>query len=226
MGGFINQNLNLEFERSLYEIILNMLIKSSILMKKECVANYIKVANHEEKIRNHLLENYLENNEVRSKIGFSGIAVRFIPEALENHNQNTDTFVGRTDIKVVSENWLFGNNKDYYIVECKRIDGSKDLNKKYVDDGICRFVNLPLKYSSFHNKNIMFGFVVKNINIELNTSKISKLHDDKLNKITVQNLTLVKSIKEEDLYLYESDYNLGLRNIGLNHIFYDFSLII
>lgn len=226
MGGFLTQSLNFDFKQSLYELIIDSLIKCSNLMKKECLANKTKIANHEEKIRNHLLENYLENNDIRSKIGLSGIAIRFIPETPENYSSSTDTYAGRADIKVVSTNWLFGNNKDYYIIECKRIDGSKTLNEKYIDEGICRFVICPTKYPSPHKKNIMFGFVVKNIDFLINIDKMSKLHEEKLKKILNKNFTLVKNDEEKNYSLYESKYIVENKGLELEHIFYDFSVII
>lgn len=226
MGGFLTQTLNLQFKQGMYEVIIDTLLKCSHLMKKGCLSNNTKVANHEEKIRNHLLENYLENDNVRSTIGLSNIALRFMPETPETYEQSTDTYIGRADIKVVSNNWLCGNNKDYYIIECKRIDGSSDLNKKYINEGICRFVVFPPKYSSFHNKNIMFGFVVKSIDIVLNASKIVELHKLKLKDITSKDLTIIENDKEKNYCLYESNYTVGHNSLGLHHIFYDFSLII
>lgn len=44
-------------------------------------------------------------------------------------------------------------------IECKRIDGTADLNKKYVKEGVARFVTQ--KYSSYYGRNVMLGFVVK-----------------------------------------------------------------
>lgn len=226
MGGFLTQTLNLEFKQSLYEVIIDALTKCSCLMRKDCLANNTKVANHEEKIRTHLLENYLENDNVRLSVGLSGVALRFMPETPETYVQNADTYVGRADIKVVSNNWLFGNNKDYYIIECKRLDGNKNLNEKYIDEGICRFVVSPPKYSSYHNKNIMFGFIVKNINIAINVSKIAKLHEEKLSKITNKKLTILENHEEKGYCLCESGYDLQDNTIELKHIFYDFSSII
>lgn len=226
MGGFLTNTLNIEFKKSLYEIIIDALIKCSGLMKKDCLTNDTKIINHEEKIRTHLLENYLENNNIRSIVGLSGIALRFMPEALETYSKSNDTYVGRADIKVVSSNWLLSNNKDYYIIECKRINGSKGLNEKYIDEGICRFVVFPPKYPSYNNKNIMFGFVVKNINIVQNVSKIAKLHEDKLNEITNKKLTIIANKEDKGYCLCESAYQMKDNTLELQHIFYDFSSII
>lgn len=225
MGGFLNQSHNLEFKQSLYEIILDILIKCSSKMKEDCLSKMTKIANHEERIRNHLLENYLENNNVRSIIGYTDIHLRFMAESPETYDKNNDTYIGRVDIKVVSENW-FRNKNDYYIIECKRIDGSSNLNKKYIYEGICRFVEPPYKYLFSNNINIMFGFVVKGINIIQNTSQISKLHEEKLKKITKRNLTLVKSKKENQICFYKSKYIVKNKNLELHHLFYDFSSII
>jgi len=226
VNGFLTQSLNLGFKQGLYEIIIESLIKCSDLMRKDCSVNRTVIANHEEKIRNHLLENYLENSDLRTSIGLAGIAIRFIPETPENYDSSTDTYVGRADIKVVSSNWLLSNNNDYYIIECKRIDGSKPLNEKYIDDGICRFVVYPPKYPSYHNKNIMFGFVVKNIDVVSNVSKISKLHESKLKKLIDNNFNLIRNSEDKQFFLYESKYIINSKSLELRHIFYNFSTII
>lgn len=222
MNNFFAQKDN--FKQGLYEIILEALEKCSDLMKQTCVTKGITVENHEEKIRNHLLENYLENDEVRARIGLSG--VRFIPEALVNYNTYRDTYIGRVDIQVFSTNCFGKNKNDYYIIECKRIDGSTRLNSLYVEKGICRFIETPIKYPSFHKKNILFAFVVKNIDIAQNILKITNIHQERLGKITNKNLTHLRSDIDKGFFLYESDYLVDDGNFYLSHIFYDFSPII
>lgn len=226
MSGFLSKSLNHDFQKGLYKVIIEALIECSNLMKEDCIANKTRIANHEEKIRNHLLENYLENDDVRLRTGLSGIAVRFMPEAPESYSSDTDTYSGRADIKVVSTNWLFGNNRDYYTVECKRIDGSGTLNELYISEGICRFVIFPPKYSSFHNRNIMFGFVVKSVDIKSNALDISKLHHDKLHSIINKDIDILVNDGDKNFCLCESVYMIEDRRLELGHIFYDFSAII
>ena len=47
--------------------------------------------------------------------------------------------IGRVDIRILLKS-DFEKDDAYYITECKRIDGSSDLNKKYVKEGVARFV--------------------------------------------------------------------------------------
>ena len=220
MGGFQKTHLNDEFKQGLYDLIIASLIKSCELMVEECQNNKVMIKNHEEKIRTHLLENYLESNEVRNMIGLKDIPIRFLAEVSEHYDKDSDTYMGCTDIRVMSSNWL-ANKKDYYTIECKRIDGTLSLNQKYIDDGVCRFTGNNPKYSSYNNKNIMFGFVVKNIDCRVTINNIADIHIKKLHSITVKNIGILETAKS--YYNCESKYTNGL---SLNHIFYDISSIV
>lgn len=220
MGGFQSRSLNAEFKQGLYNIIIVALIKGCDCMVEDCNANRQAIPNHEEILRTHLLENYLEKDEIRSVIGLSNMPIRFLPEVVENYNPSSNTYTGRTDIRVVSSNW-FNNNKDYYIVECKRIDGTASLNQKYVEDGICRFTGETPKYSSYNNRNIMLGFIVKDIDHTTSITAISDIHMAKLKKLISKNITVIEH--SESYYLCESTYTNGL---SLSHIFHNFSSIV
>lgn len=215
MGGFQNQLLNQNFKQRLYDIIIIALIRGCEMMVKDCAKHHFTLQNHEEKIRTHLLENYLENDDTRYILGLDDIPVRFVPEVPENYNRTTDTYVGRTDIRVVSGNWL-RNRKDYYTIECKRMDGTQSLNQKYVDEGICRFVGNNPKYPSYNNRNIMLGFIVKDIDYTIIINAITNIHAKTLSNIIDKNITFVENSK--DYCLCESVYT---NKLSLNHIFYN-----
>lgn len=217
MGGFKNQSLNIEFGRNLYDAIIDALIAGCALMVDDCRKEGQKIPNHEELIRTRLVEQYLDNDDVRVTLGLDNMPIRFLPETLEGYNKNTGTYMGRADIRVTSTNWLF-NRKDYYIVECKRIDGTKTLNKKYVDEGVSRFTSDPPKYPSYHHRNAMLAFVVKSVNRDTVISAIAKIHATCLNTITTQNIAINQVTPEYSLC--ESMYSSGL---ALKHIFYDVS---
>lgn len=216
MAGFNNQSLNQAFRQGFYDIIITALITGCRLMVEDCYKHHSTIQNHEEKIRTHLLENYLENANVRHKLGLKDVCIRFLPEVPENYDRTTDTYVGRTDIRVISSNWL-KNREDYYIIECKRIDGTQSLNQKYVDEGICRFVGDTPKYSSYNNRNIMMGFVVKDIDCIVAISAITDIHTKKVGNAIVKDMTLIES--SEDYFLCESVYT----KLSINHIFYNIS---
>lgn len=220
MGGFRNELLNRDFKQNFYNIIIRALIKSCKLMVENCYSNKLSIPNHEEKIRTYLLENYLENEEIRCIIGLSSMSIRFIPEALENYNVSTNTYIGRTDIRVVSKNW-FKNSNDYYTVECKRLDGTKSLTQKYVNEGICRFIGDSPKYSSYNNQNIMLGFVVKSIDCTVVIRSISDVHTKKIGSFIDKDITIIENA--DDYYLCKSVYT---NKLHLSHIFYDISNII
>lgn len=96
---------------------------------------------------------------------YDDLYLLFDAEVAEGYDLTSEEYIGRVDIKVYSINTII-NPKDYYIIECKRIDGSSTLNRKFITEGICRFILNKPKYSSYNKKNIMLGFVVKNIDIE------------------------------------------------------------
>ena len=221
MGGFKNQSLNIEFSKNLYTVIIDALVAGCALLVDNYRKSGQKLPNHEELIRNRLLEEYLENEDFKAALGLDDVPIRFLPEALDGYNKSTGVYIGRTDIRVVSTNWLFNNRNDYYIVECKRIDGTPGLNKKYVDEGISRFTNDPPKYPSYHHRNVMLAFVVKSVNRNTVVTAIAKLHKMCLNTITTQNITISQVTPEYSFC--ESGYSNGLT---LGHIFYDISNVV
>lgn len=141
--------------------------------------------NDENKIRDILLLNYLNDNELRQR--FELINFLFDPEVPVNN--------GRSDIKVQTKD-TFINTKAFYIIECKRLDGTSKLNKAYVNDGINRFTtnykseNHEYYYPSNYGINGMIGFIVKNVNIDGNIQKIGNFfHTIETNKLYKSNHT-------------------------------------
>lgn len=227
MGGFKNDLLNFELKQGIYEQLCKFIIKCSELMVLNCTSNDNKIENDEEKITAHLTEKYLNNIAVRNAICENKFPLKFINESLEKFDVETNTFIGRVDIKVVSLNWLScENNDDYYTIECKRIDGYSDLNKKYITQGVARFVLPPIKYQSFHNKNIMFGYIVRMINIVQNTAKIDAIHKTELSSFVLKDIQYIPIESNDQCCVYESGYNIGEGTLSLKHIFYDFSGIV
>ena len=225
MSGFKNSELNNTLYNCIFDDIAYKVLICSEKMVNDCIYSGKEIINHEEKIRNHLLENYLNHDEVRVEIGFDKMHLRFIAEVPENYNIKSEVYSGRVDIKVVGLNWLSTNCKDYLTIECKRIDGSTDLNKKFVDNGICRFTTEPILYPSYNNKNIMFGFVVKNIDIDSNAILIDELQNKNTNILIKQGFTQMKS-QTNNSNIYLSLYLVKGKVLELKHLFYDFSKII
>ncbi|MEY8265578.1 hypothetical protein AALA79_04280 [Lachnospiraceae bacterium 64-25] len=115
----------------------------------------------------------------------------------------------------------FEKEDAYYVIECKRIDGTSDLNKKYVKEGVARFVTQ--KYSSYYGRNIMLGFVVKKIDMSANAKLIEGIQNADLNQHAHGNLRLVKS--EGVTESYKCMYQIQSGELELRHIFSDYSSV-
>ena len=168
--------------------------------------DYPSIENNENLIRNGLHKNYLENNQIREELQL--IPYLFDTE-VELYNEDDDSVKGRTDIKVYNAIERTKNTNSYYIIECKRIDGTNKLNKKYISNGINRFIENE-KYPSFKKVNGMLGFVVKSIDIEHNTKCFSDLKFHQF----------INGFK----YSYISNHKTtNSKNISLYHLMLDFS---
>jgi hypothetical protein len=225
LGGFLNVTLNSQFKYGLFEIIIERLLRCSELMVNDCIVSGRKIGNHEEKIRTYLVEQYLNNDVIQKSIYMPNIHLRFIAEAQENYSDIDETYSGRADIKVVTENWFRNDNRDYYLIECKRIDGNKRLNEKYVNEGIARFVVSPIKYLSYHYRNIMFGFVVRNIEVARSVSQINSIQAEFFGKMVEGELAILREVNDE-CCLYSSSYRLNDCSLEIRHIFYNFTQIL
>lgn len=223
MGGFKNQQLNQIAKNNIYEDMINFIFISLEKMRENLLAENKNIKNDEEKIRTHLLEHYLKNEQFKEKY-FDDLYLLFNAEVAEGYDITSEEYIGRVDIKVYSINTII-NPKDYYIIECKRIDGSSTLNRKFITEGICRFILNKPKYSSYNKKNIMLGFVVKNIDIEINTDRINEIQSEIEDIHICEKLERLKKEKEE-YYLYRNKYKCGDKKIELSHLFYNLSDVI
>lgn len=217
MSGFKNEDINIAFHSGTIRVIIAQLTRCSKQMKDDCIVSGKLLANNEDSITNRLVAVYLN-------AGLS--AFRYEPQSMEHYDSNTDSYIGRTDIKVISRNY-FVNSEAYHIIECKRIDGTSDLNKKYIADGVQRFFT-PMsqpKYSSFYRENIMFGHVVRAIAIPVNADKIDKLQKSLLNGATASEFFLEQS--DTQYHIYVCHYvSVSGTQIELRHLFYDFADVI
>lgn len=148
-----------------FEFILSGVFKCY----QKMLIDYTEIENNENKIRNRLYKDYLKSSTVRKAIGLeSYIFHPEVPEIDENYDESA-----RTDIIVYNAINYVKDESAYYIVECKRIDGTKGLNDKYVTNGINRFIDD--RYPTNKSVNAMLGFIVKPIDIEANCLKIPGL---------------------------------------------------
>ena len=215
MSGFKNESNNIVFEQNLFSLIILHISRCCEKMRDDCKATGENLCNHEDKISNRLVERYL-NADIKG--------LRFILQKPEHFDTCTDTYKGRTDITVVSSDWLYTNSEAYYIIESKRLDGKSSMNKKYISEGISRFV-MPLlpKYSSYYGKNIMLGYIVQAINVSENTQEIDKLQRKLLTDVTIGEMKCVNN-DNKGFMQYKCLYQAGNQlEIELAHLFYDFS---
>lgn len=203
------------FKVGIIDKIISQLVTCSKQMKADCLSSSNFMRDNEDVITNRLVANYLN-----AKPDY----FRYEPQSLENYDKENDKYIGRTDIKVISGDY-FRNAKAYHIVESKRLDGSITLNKKYITEGVDRFLisNTESKYSSYYQQNIMFGYVVKAIDIQKNANKIDELQCALLKDIRISPFIL-KNKEDPQYYVYACEYtDISLACIKLHHLFYDFS---
>ena len=199
---------NAEFEGVLSKIIIcyNMMIANNICLESD-----------ENKIRDVILKDYLNDNNVRQQVKLT--------DFLFNREVPEDNDLGRTDIKIETQN-TFIDTKAYYIIECKRLDsqnqmGTTGLNGKYISDGICRFVSG--KYSTYKNTNGMIGFIVQSMDIHHNTNCINGLlANQNFTTNTILNIQ-PRKIDNNFEYSYYSTHSTGKQEIIIYHLMLDFS---
>lgn len=216
MGGFKNKKLNSFIADIIIGEIIDKILGCCNIMIEDCVTNGDKIKNDEEEIRDYLLENYLDNNLIRRKVGLT----KFLFQAEVREKKPSSQKHGNVDIKILICPNSFEDTKAYFVIECKRIDGSSTLNNKYISEGVCRFVSPTAYYTTYRNRNIMFGFIVKNIDITNNVEKINLIQKSRTE------LTITEDFTKKLDNIYTSKYKYNTKDIMLYHIFHDFSRII
>ncbi|MBO0949218.1 hypothetical protein [Fibrella forsythiae] len=183
--------------------------------------------NDEEKIRDWLVYDYLLENEFREKYNLEN----YIFEAEPKHLGGVSAYI---DIKVLNAKNFKNLKTDYFVVECKRLDGGKSLNRKYVTEGMNRFV-IEEKYSSHYGLNAMIGFIVKDFSPLQNLNSISLLMKSEKNEII--NNTIFNSsdsifsqcnLNSNFSYSYNSKHKLAITKTDLElfHLMFNYSKLI
>jgi hypothetical protein len=148
-----------------FEGILSKITTCYLQLRKD---NIEVPLNDENGIRDILVNNYINNPEIKKSIELNYFVLPEVPES---------NSTGRTDIRIFSPN-TFYNQDEYYIIECKRIDhkacrGKSGLNYEYINNGINRFITG--KYSSHYKTNAMLGFIIDSLDIHNNIEDINYL---------------------------------------------------
>ena len=138
-----------------------------------------RVINNEVKIRDRIFK-YLQDVKITNAI---------VPFMFYRVNKEVDENKGRLDLKI-ERLMPYSNPKDYFSIECKRLDGNilsgkSGLNAKYVKEGINRYKQG--KYTSYNGVNGMFGFIVANIDIDENVKYINAFlrKKERLSKVCI-----------------------------------------
>ena len=215
MSGMLNRNILRALYRANFEKIITYILYICALIVKDYEERQLKLPNDENKIRSIMLEEYM--NKQKAAHGMSGY--KFELEVPENY-AGSGQHIGRVDIRILLKS-DFEKDDAYYIIECKRIDGSSDLNKKYVKEGVARFVTE--KYSSYYGRNIMLGFVVKKIDISFNVKLIEEIQNADLSQQMHGNFEFIES--KDVTESYKCMYQIQSGEIELCHIFSDYSSI-
>lgn len=191
---------------------------------REIVLSNTLSPNDENKIRDTFLDSYLKNDSFKKQ-----------HTPLNNFHFDLETREndGRADIRVLPVNPYRGD-KEYYTIECKRINavnttGITGLNAEYIKNGICRFVSGY--YSSSFSTNGMLGFVVDEIDIDLNVAKINTLlskdfYNDRnvlVNAMPIQNITKIKLSSDFDFAYISRHRSIPESEILIHHLMFDFS---
>lgn len=215
MSGMLNRKILRALCRANFEKIITYILDICALIVKDYEERQLKLPNDENKIRSIMLEEYM--NKQKAAHGMSGY--KFELEVPENY-AGSGQHIGRVDIRILLKS-DFEKDDAYYIIECKRIDGSSDLNKKYVKEGVARFVTE--KYSSYYGRNIMLGFVVKKIDISSNVKLIEEIQNADLSQQMHGNFEFIES--KDVTESYKCMYQIQSGKIELCHIFSDYSSI-
>ena len=207
-----------KYNTAIYVVEFQKLLGKIILCYKIMLSDKIQLENDENKIRDKLILNYLNNKKIKEKIKLN--------DFLFNREVPEDNTAGRTDIKVQTKN-SFSDPDAYYIIECKRLDsenlkGSSGLNAEYAKEGILRFTSGY--YSSYYRVNGMIGFVVEKMDIHGNINNINyiiKQHYPRTN--TIEFLQKEKFIDNYDFH-YSSKHKVNdNKEIILYHLMLDFT---
>lgn len=176
---------------------------------KKMLVSYDFIENNENKIKNRLYKDYLDNQSIIDELKLNGYRFKTETGFIDDDYKEK----GYSDIEVIDLIGSLKNINSFYIIECKRIDGQNShyqssLNNKYINEGINRFVEE--KYPTYNSVNAMLGFIVESIDIDINCNHFSNFK---------------RHIFIDDFeFSYTSNHTtVTNKNIMLYHLMLDFS---
>ena len=196
-----------------FEDILSKITSCYFKLKED--AKHIPLKD-ENGIRDILVNDYINNPEIKKSIGLNYFVLPEVPEI---------NSTGRTDIRIFSPN-TFYNQEEYYIIECKRLDnqarrGVSGLNYKYIANGIQRFTTSF--YASYYKTNAMVGFVVDSLDIHENIEDINYLIENEFSQIITTDLIKKENfISHFDFHYSSFHLTEDKQKLKLYHLMFSF----
>lgn len=196
-----------------FEIILSKITTCYLHLRND---NIEVPLNDENGIRDILVNNYINNPEIKKSVELNYFVLPEVPES---------NSIGRTDIRIFSPN-TFYNQDEYYIIECKRIDhkacrGTSGLNYEYINNGINRFITG--KYSSHYKTNAMLGFIIDSLDIHNNIEDINYLLKNNFSQIATTCFLHKESFIENFEFHYSSTHLTNDNQVlKLYHLMFSF----
>lgn len=219
-------NLNasaFKYNNEPYELEFEKILTGITACYKRMINDNVSVpSNDENRIRDILYNNYLNNNKIRSSLKLT----HYIFDCEVAEYDKNGNLTGFLDYKISTQN-TFAESNAYYSIEFKRLDnqnltGDTGLNAKYIEEGIMRFVTE--QYSSHRGVNGMIGFVVEQMNIDNNIKSINGLLTNNFKTANTQKkLTPVDFIKKFRYSYYSIHNDIEDKKIKLYHLMFDFS---
>lgn len=197
-----------------FEILLSKIAICYNLM----VQDKVQLPNDENGIRDVLVNQYINNPEIKRKLEIKYFIYPEVPEPKSK---------GRTDIHICKPDIYYDQNEEYYIIECKRLDnkatrGISGLNAEYIKNGICRFVSNY--YSSHYGVNAMIGFMITQMDIHRNTDDINFLLSSQFpGANTLTNLSKETFIPNFEYHYRSTHQKSDSSELCLYHLMFDFS---
>lgn len=196
---------NFEYIMHKISVCYSMMVDSKIPLPKD-----------ENLIRDVLVNDYLNNNQIKENLN---LRYFFDPEVPEKN-------IKRPDIKIQSPNNVY-KTEAYYSIECKVLDkkyvtGTSGLNAKYIKNGIRRYTDK--EYASYFRANGMIGFIVEEMDIHQNTNDINSLLKSSFRHIKTTKLLTNEKYFDDFEYHYSSTHtDIDNNGFRIYHLMLDFS---
>jgi hypothetical protein len=183
--------------------------------------------NNEDFITAKLYDDFLDNDSFTRQFNLNNYTFELEPASTKDYIQ-----IGYNDIKVRVNNRLegFESRRSAYIIECKRLDGkqakkthTKTLNRKYLEDGLQRFVDEIYIEKYIHKQSAMIGYIVSPFDIKQNVTHINELVNSMSSLNTTQNLTPFKLDESFDYAYHSKHKSIHNNDIDIYHLMLDFS---